>query len=149
MLAPAEPVVEGSAGAVLHGAPVPVRSIDVIVQRDRLDVLADVIQRKYAERWSEVWSRWGMESPHPRAPGPMLWLSRYGEFRVRFVDAPLDTVTVLVGDLPVPVRPLHDIESTDRRVARALTRLAAITSADRSQAGGTPGSDEVQACSGW
>ena len=69
MLAPATPVVEGAAGAVLHGAPVPLRSLDVVVEREQLGALAEVIQRSYAERWSDVWSRWGMESPHPRAPG--------------------------------------------------------------------------------
>jgi transcriptional regulator with XRE-family HTH domain len=131
MLAPAAPVVEGAAGAVLHGAPVPLRSLDLVVERDRLDALAEVIQRSYAERWSEVWSRWGMESPHPRAPGPMRWQTLDGEFRIRLVDTPVEAVTVLVGDLPVAVRPLHDIESTDRRVARALARLHATKSADR------------------
>lgn len=123
LLAPVEPVIEGAAGAVLHGAPVPLRHLDVLVRRDRLDVLAEVIRRSYAERWSEVWSRWGMESPHPRAPGPMRWQTLAGEFRIRLVDAPVDSVTVLVGDLPVQVRALHDIESADRRVARTLTRL--------------------------
>ena len=130
MLAPATPVVEGAAGAVLHGAPVPLRSLDVVVEREQLGALAEVIQRSYAERWSDVWSRWGMESPHPRAPGPMRWQTLDGEFRIRLVDTPVDAVTVLVGDLPVAVRPLHEIESTDRRVARALARLHTATPAD-------------------
>jgi transcriptional regulator with XRE-family HTH domain len=130
LLAPAAPVVDGAAGAVLHGAPVPVRNIDVAVERGRLTVLADVIRRSYAERWSEVWSRWGMESASPRAPGAMRWQTLDGEFRVRLVDAPPAAVTVLVGDLPVAVRPLHDIESSDRGVARALTRLRALPTRD-------------------
>ena len=125
MLAPAEPVVEGSAGAILHGAPVPGRAWDIAVERARLDALTDVIRRSYAERWSDVWSRWGMGSASPRVPGPMRWQTLDGEFRVRIVDAPLETVTVLVGDLPVAVRAMHDIESDDPRVARALTRLRA------------------------
>jgi transcriptional regulator with XRE-family HTH domain len=123
MLAPVNPVVEGAAGAVLHGAPVPLRALDVAIERTRLDDLAAVIQRSYAERWSDVWSRWGMESPHPRAPGPMRWQTFDGEFRVRLVDEPVDSVTVLINDQPVAVRTLHDIESVDPRVARALTRL--------------------------
>jgi len=125
MLAPAAPVVEGAAGAVLHGAPVPIRELDIAVERSRLHALDDVIARSYAERWSEVWSRWGMETASPRAPGPMRWQTLDGEFQVRLVDAPPDTVTVLVGDLPVAVRPIQDIESTDPRVARALTRIRA------------------------
>ncbi len=128
MLAPAAPVVEGAAGAVLHGAPVPIGGLDIAVERARLDALDEVIRRSYAERWSDVWSRWGVETPSPRAPGPMRWQTLDGEFRVRLVDTPLDAVTVLVGDLPVAVRPIHDIESADRRVARALTRLRSLPS---------------------
>ena len=123
MLGPAEPIVEGAAGAVLHGAPVPVRGLDIAVRRSRLDTLTEAIRRSYAERWSDVWSRWGTGSASPRAPGPMRWRTLDGEFRVRLVDDPADSVTVLIGDLPVAVRPIHDIESTDRRVARALGRV--------------------------
>jgi transcriptional regulator with XRE-family HTH domain len=125
MLAPVEPVVEGEAGAVLHGAPVPLGRLDVAVERSRLDGLTDVIRRSYADRWSDVWSRWGMETASPRAPGPMRWRTLDGEFRVRLVDTPPESVTVLVGDLPVAVRPIHDIESDDPRVARALGRVRA------------------------
>jgi transcriptional regulator with XRE-family HTH domain len=128
MLAPAAPVVEGAAGAVLHGAPVPLRKLDIAVERSRLAALDEVIRRGYAERWSDVWSRWGVETASPRAPGPMRWQTLDGEFRVRLVDAPLEAVTVLVGDLPVAVRPIHDIESTDPRVARALARVRAAPS---------------------
>jgi hypothetical protein len=117
--------VEGAAGAVLHGAPVPVRGLDVAVERTRLRTLEEVIRRSYAERWSDVWSRWGMETASPRAPGPMRWQTLDGEFRVRLVDALPETVTVLVGDLPVAVRAIHDLESADPRVARALTRVRA------------------------
>jgi transcriptional regulator with XRE-family HTH domain len=125
LLAPLGAVVEGAAGGVLHGAPLPLSRIDVVVERSRLGDLATVIQRSYAERWSEVWERWGMESPSPRAPGAMRWQTLAGEFRVRLVDALPETVTVMVGELPVHVRPLHEIETTDRQVARALTRLRA------------------------
>ncbi|HST67456.1 MAG TPA: helix-turn-helix transcriptional regulator [Mycobacteriales bacterium] len=125
VLAPAEPVVEGAAGAVLHGAPVPLSRLDIAVDRHRLDALAEVIRRSYAERWSDVWSRWGMETASPRAPGPMRWRTLDGEFRVRLVDTPVESVTVLVGDLPVAVRTIHEIESADPRVARALGRVRA------------------------
>jgi hypothetical protein len=132
MLAPAAPVVEGAAGAVLHGAPVPVRRLDVAVERTRLRALDEVIRRSYAERWSDVWSRWGMETASPRAPGPMRWQTLDGEFRIRLVDTLPETVTVLVGDLPVAVRAIHDLESADPRVARALTRVRAARAAPSS-----------------
>lgn len=129
MLAPVGPIVEGPAGAVLHGAPVPVRALDIVVPRSRLDALDEVIRRSYADRWSDVWSRWGMETASPRAPGPMRWQTLDGEFRVRLVDTPPETVTVLVGELPVAVRPIHDIETADRGAARALARLRAVSPA--------------------
>ena len=123
MLAPVTAAVEGPAGAVLHGAPVPVSWIDVVVERSRLEDLRALIQRTFAERWSEVWRQWGMESSDPRWPGPLRWLVGYGEFRVRLVDETPETVTILVGDLPVPVRPLTDIEAGGPQVRRALARL--------------------------
>ena len=138
MLAPAEPVVEGAAGAVLHGAPVPVRRLDIVIERSRLDALADVIRRRYAERWSDVWSRWGVETPSPRAPGPMRWQTLDGEFRVRLVDALPESVTVLVGDLPVTVRAMQDLESGDPQVARALTRVRATLSEPDRPPGSVP-----------
>lgn len=137
LLTPVAPVVEGAAGAVLHGAPVPVRGLDVAVERSRLGALDEVIHRSYAERWSDIWSRWGMEAPSPRAPGPMRWQTLDGEFRIRLVDERPETVTVLVGELPVAVRAIHDLESADPRVARALTRVrAAPPSAVPAEPGG-------------
>jgi transcriptional regulator with XRE-family HTH domain len=123
LLTPVGAVVEGAAGGVLHGAPVPLTALDVVVERSRLDELAAVIERSYAERWSEVWERWGMESPSPRAPGPMRWQTSAGEFRIRLIDELPEAVTVMVDDIAVRVRPLHEIESSDRRVSRALARL--------------------------
>ena len=129
LLMPVGAVVEGAAGGVLHGAPVPLTALDVVVERSRLSELTAVIRRSYAERWSEVWGRWGMESPSPRSPGPMRWQTLAGEFRIRLVDELPDAVTVMVDDVAVPVRPLHEIESSDRRVSRALARLREMTRA--------------------
>lgn len=123
LLTPVGAVVEGAAGGVLHGAPVPLTALDVVVERSRLDELAAVIERSYAERWSEVWERWDMESPSPRTPGPMRWQTTAGEFRIRLIDELPEAVTVMVDDIAVRVRPLHEIESSDRRVSRALARL--------------------------
>lgn len=129
LLAPAAPVVEKAAGAVLHGAPVPVAVLDIAVERDRLGDLAEVIRRSFAERWSEVWKRFGMEAADPRAPGPMRWSTLDGEFRVRVVDERMDPVTVVVDDLPVRVRPLHEIEAAEPQVRRALELLRRRTAA--------------------
>lgn len=46
-----------------------------------------------------------------------------GEVRVRLVDEAPPAVTVLVGEMLVRVRPLHEIEAEDGFTARALARL--------------------------
>jgi transcriptional regulator with XRE-family HTH domain len=123
-LAPTEPVVEGLAGAALHGAPVPPTHLDIVVARTSLDALAELIQaRMFAERWSDQWKEWGPADPDPRLPGSSRWRMISGEFRVRIVDSLPPSVVVLVEDLPVRVRPLHDIEATDATTQRVLTRL--------------------------
>ncbi|HEV7655660.1 MAG TPA: helix-turn-helix transcriptional regulator [Mycobacteriales bacterium] len=123
LLEPARPVVEGAVGAVLHGVPIAVRRLDIVVERSRLDVLAEVIRRRYAERWNEVWLRFDMTYPDPRTPGPMRWWTLDGEFRVRLVDALPEATSVLVTGMTVAVRTLHGIEADDLHVARALARL--------------------------
>lgn len=122
-LAPAAPVAEGAAAAVLHGVPVPCEVLNVAVERERLADLAAVIRAGPADRWDDVWLRWSMAAPDPRVPGPQRWWLPDGEFRVRTVDERPETVTILADGLPVAVRPLHEVAAADRRVRRALARL--------------------------
>ena len=123
-LAPAGPVVEGAAGAALHGAPVPLTHIDLAVARSCLDILAEVIQRRmFARRWSDQWRQWGPADPDPRRPGSPRWSTIFGEFRVRTVDQLPESEPVLVSDLTVLVCSLHDIEAEDPETRRVLARL--------------------------
>lgn len=124
ILAPADPVVEGAAAAVLQGAPVPWTVLEVAIERARLTDFTDVVRRCYADRWSDTWERWSAASRDPQAPGSPRWWVPAGEFRVRMVDERPVSFTVLVDDLPVAVRPLHEIAATNRHVRRALTRLS-------------------------
>lgn len=123
LLAPVDPVVEGAAAAVLQGAPVPCTVLEVAIERSRLTEFAEVIRRCYADRWSDTWERWGMESPDPRGPGSPRWWVQDGEFRVRMADERPAALTVLVDDLRVAVRPLHEVATTNRHVRRTLSRL--------------------------
>jgi transcriptional regulator with XRE-family HTH domain len=122
-LAPADVVVDGVAAAVLHGVPMTVSVLDVVVEHRRVAALADIIRRRYLERWSDVWRNWGAQGADPRTPGPMRWCTPDGEFRLRIVDERPDTVTIFCGDLAVPVRVLHDIELENPRVRQALSRV--------------------------
>jgi transcriptional regulator with XRE-family HTH domain len=122
-LAPAEPVLEGAAGAAAHGAPVPVQELDVVVTHGRARELADALYRLGSDRWSERWNQWGPAPLDPREPGAMRWRTLFGEVRVRLVDTPPEAIMVTIGDLTAAVRPLHEIECADRLTARVLARL--------------------------
>ena len=123
-LAPAGPVVEGLAGAALHGAPVPLTHLDVAVASSSVGVLTEVIMRRmFAERWSDQWRQWGPADRDPRRPGSPRWRTISGEFRVRVVEQLPASVVVMVGDLPVAVRPLHEIEGDDPETRRVLARV--------------------------
>lgn len=123
-LSPAAPVLEGLAGAALHGAPVPLAHLDIVVAESSLDVLADVLLRRmFAERWSDGWKQWGPANPDPRQPGSPRWRTIAGEFRVRIVAELPASVVVVAGHLPVAVRPLHDIEGADAETRRVLARV--------------------------
>lgn len=143
-LAPAAPVLEGAAAAVLHGVPVPCAFLEVAVGRDRLADLAEVIRAGPADRWDDVWLQWNMAAPDPRVPGSQRWWLPAGEFRVRTVDERPGTVTILADGLPVPVRLLHEVAATDRRVRRALARLPELRT--RASPGRGPGARSVCGC---
>jgi transcriptional regulator with XRE-family HTH domain len=122
-LSAAAPILDGVAGAAIHGAPVTVDRVDVIVTDTALDAVAAGMRRLAADRWSQRWRQWGLEDPDPRRPGPMRWLTFAGEVRVTVAARPPEAVTVLVGEHLVRVRPLHEIEAGDQRLARVLGRL--------------------------
>jgi transcriptional regulator with XRE-family HTH domain len=122
-LEPLQVVVEGAAAAILHGAPLSTSFVEVALERGRTDALADMIKRDWVERWSDTWLNWGAQGADPRLPGPARWRTEDGEFRVRFVESRPEAVTILLGDVPVSVRALHEVESEDPQVRRALARL--------------------------
>lgn len=115
-----------AAGAALHGAPVPVHHLDVVVTHGRVQELGAGLYRLGSDRWSERWKQWGPAPLDPAEPGAMRWRTLFGEVRVRLVDAPPESITVAIGDLTVAVRPLHDIEFADQSTARVLARLREV-----------------------
>ena len=122
-LAAASPVVEGPAGAVLHGAPIDVVHVDVAVVRTEAPALRAGLRALASDRWSDRWRVFGPEDPDPLHPGAMRWMTISGEVRVRLVDTAPEAISVMVGHLPVRVRPLHEIEADDAHTARVLARL--------------------------
>ena len=126
-LAEARPVVEGAAGAILHGAPIDADHLAVAVAETDLPALAAGLRALAADRWSEQYRLYGPAEQDPRRPGAMRWMTIAGEVRVRLVDEAPEALTVLVGGTLVRVRPLHDIEAMDSHTARILARLRGRT----------------------
>jgi transcriptional regulator with XRE-family HTH domain len=123
-LAPLRPVVEGLAGAALHGVPVPVSRLDVVVAEVAVGVLTEVLLHKmFAERWTERWKEWIYGEPDWPWPAVSRWRTIDGEFRLRVAERPPDRVTVVVEGTPVAVRPLHQIEGDDTETRRVLARV--------------------------
>ena len=127
-LAAAAPVVEGAAGAVLHGAPLEVDHLSVAVASGQMAALAAGLRALASDRWSDQYRMWGPADPDPRQPGAMRWFTMAGEVRVRLVDPAPEALTVVVGDallgdVLVRVRPLHAIEAEDEPTARILARV--------------------------
>jgi transcriptional regulator with XRE-family HTH domain len=118
--------MDGPLAALVQGAPVPARWLDLAVPRSALDQLAAALTGiMNLQRWSENWNDWGYNDRDPREPGPLRWRCAYGELRVRLFDNAVNSIDLtLQGDV-WPVRPLSDVESDDPWVTRVLARMRA------------------------
>jgi transcriptional regulator with XRE-family HTH domain len=118
--------MDGPLAALVQGAPVPARWLDLAVPRSALDGLAAVLTgTTNLQRWSENWNDWGYNDTDPREPGPLRWRCAFGELRVRLFDEPVRSIVVTMRDEQWPVRPLSDVESDDPWVTRVLARMRA------------------------
>jgi transcriptional regulator with XRE-family HTH domain len=118
--------MDGPLAALVQGAPVPARWLDLAVPRTALDGLAGALTGiMNLGRWSRNWNDWGYSDCDPREPGPLRWRCAYGELRVRLFDQPVQSIDLMVQREAWPVRPLSDVESDDPWVTRVLARMRA------------------------
>ncbi|MFI2489418.1 helix-turn-helix domain-containing protein [Promicromonospora kroppenstedtii] len=128
--------VEGLAAAALLGAPVTAGDPQIAVARTErsMEWLADKLGRDRIRLRPPSW----LGHAWPRTPQeafdlietecPDGWImvrGYFGETPVRFAPAEDVARHVLVanGERPIPVQPLHEIETTDRNAARVLRLL--------------------------
>lgn len=121
-----DPLLDGSCAALLQGAPVPAKGLEIAVPEHDFDRFADAIaDARSLSRWSDAWKRFGSVDRDPRVEGgPMHWDGVFGQVRARVIpSAPAAHLTLTVDGCSVRVRPLVDIESDDPWVARVLARM--------------------------
>ncbi len=128
--------VEGLAAAALLGAPVTVGDPQIAVAHTErsMEWLADKLRhdriRLRPPSWlGHAWPGTPQEAHDliaAECPGGWIMVRGYfGETPVRFAPAEDVARHVLVenGERPIPVQPLHEIETTDRNAARVLRLL--------------------------
>jgi transcriptional regulator with XRE-family HTH domain len=123
-------VVTGAAAAALHGAPVPVSRIDLLVQDTdaALKALCAPLRELLARLWDPETESWVGSAFYPavlRELKTSQWMVFLDQIRVTLVKALPEGVTVVVDGAKIPVLPLHEIELTDPEAARLLARLRA------------------------
>ncbi|MBV1851863.1 helix-turn-helix domain-containing protein [Catellatospora tritici] len=116
-------VLDGPCAAVLQGAPVAARHIDVLMAEADVEMLAAWVLRRSMRRWDERTREFSGYYADPRDPGPLRWGDGMVELRARLVpELPRAVLVEFDGEL-LPVRPLPAVESDHPEVARVLGRL--------------------------
>jgi transcriptional regulator with XRE-family HTH domain len=86
-LAPADPLLDGAAAALLYGVPTVARVTDLCIRSSLIDVVAGELARFRPHRWSQELQEYSLlAAPDPRTPGPMRWNTHLGELRIWFCD---------------------------------------------------------------
>lgn len=122
-LAAGEPVIEGATAALIQGAPLEPKALDLCVDTAHLDAFAEAMLRFPPARWNERWEDYGVDNPDPRRPGAMRWRTHLGPITLRVVDELPASLTVIADGAAVPIRPLADVEVVDPAVAELLRRF--------------------------
>jgi transcriptional regulator with XRE-family HTH domain len=115
-------VIDGALAATLQGVPLPVESLEVAICWADSDAFTKWLLRRFAYRWHERSGEFRMLDLDPRAPGPHLWQTTFGQVRTYMCDELPESIEVKVGDAAYRVRPLADLEPADDRAARLLRR---------------------------
>lgn len=120
-------LLDGELAAALQGVPLLVTRYDLAVAADDLDQFADWVRSSPNWlRWSERWRDFSGYDVDPRRPGPLRWMTPFGELRARLLLALPTGVPVMAAGREVRVRPLFEVEQDDPRIARIVARAAKI-----------------------
>jgi transcriptional regulator with XRE-family HTH domain len=124
-------VVEGLAAAVLQGAPVDVRRVDIRLpdEDDALECVSQAISKRWWRVWIEENNRHVMIPCRPlllRELNPSRWVGGVQEYQLRLVapEALASAAYVEIGGARIPVVSLWEVETTNAEDGQllALTR---------------------------
>ncbi|MEV4760850.1 helix-turn-helix transcriptional regulator [Micromonospora sp. NPDC049559] len=120
-------LIDGELAAALQRVPLRPTRIEVAVAGDDLPALADWIESiPNCLRWVERWRDFSGYDRSPLRPGPLRWMTPFGELRARLLPRLPPAVVVTTADgHGVPVRPLVEVQREDPHIARVIARAAA------------------------
>jgi hypothetical protein len=115
-------VFEGPVAAALHGVPIPIDAVDIVIQPAALDAFTEWLRTWGARRWSERWHDFGDGPVDPRQPGPLYWHFEHGDVRARICRQPPASISIVHDGITVKVRVLAELELADPLLATVLRR---------------------------
>ncbi|MFK3981477.1 helix-turn-helix domain-containing protein [Micromonospora sp. NPDC050397] len=116
-------LVDGELAAVLQGVPIRPTRLDLALAEDDLALLDEWIRAiPNCLRWVERWRDFGGYDISPLRPGPLRWMTPYGELRVRLLPGVPTGVAVTASGRLLSVRPLIEVERDEPQIARIATR---------------------------
>jgi transcriptional regulator with XRE-family HTH domain len=122
-LAPIPYVFVGATAALLQGAPVPVRMMEVALARPDCDAFIGWLGRHYGARWHDQYQEYGYAPLDPRLPGERRWrIVGNAVIRVELADELPESLEVRHGRHVYRVLPLTEVEIADSFAARLLRR---------------------------
>lgn len=119
-------VIDGELAALLHGVPIRTQRYDLAVAQDDLPALSNWVCSSFNWlRWNERWRDFSGYDVDPMRPGPLRWMTPYGEVRIRLLPELPPPVLVVAAGREWPVRPLPAVERDDSLVGRVAARARA------------------------
>ncbi|SIN20683.1 helix-turn-helix domain-containing protein [Micromonospora cremea] len=115
-------VITGSTAALLQGAPVPVKALEIAVRWQDSKRFTHWLEAAYGQRWNARWGEFGGVWLEPEEQGEHRWTTRYGEIRATMCDELPETIEVRHAGRGYQVVPLVQLELTEPRAGDLLRR---------------------------
>lgn len=122
-------LLDGELAAALQGVPIRPTRLDLAVAEGDLPLLDEWIRAiPNCLRWVPRWRDFSGYDISPLRPGPLRWMSTYGELRVRLLPGLPAGIAVTASGRELSLRPLVEVERDEPQIgriaARARTRAA-------------------------
>ncbi|ASW55863.1 helix-turn-helix transcriptional regulator [Plantactinospora sp. KBS50] len=115
-------VFTGATAALLQGAPVSTRAVEIAVAWPDADAFTDWLIKRHAQRWHDRWQVFSSLDVDPREPGAHRWDTGAGEIVATMCPRAPESIEVRHDGQGYRVVPLALVEVTDPVTARLLRR---------------------------